>query len=109
MAASDTPTESNVRWDDSHIRSSYANVCNIVSSREEVSLLFGMNQRWDAKQNELTIELSERIVLNPYAAKRVAMLLANVIEQYEQKFGAIDLDGAAATPPAAKPARGAKS
>ncbi|MCB1747150.1 MAG: DUF3467 domain-containing protein [Gammaproteobacteria bacterium] len=109
MAESDTPTESNIRWDDTHIRSSYANVCNIVSSREEVSLLFGMNQRWDAKQNELTIELSDRIVLNPYAAKRVALLLGNVIEQYEQKFGPIDLDGAAEKPPAPKPPRGARS
>ena len=91
----DTPTapETHIRWDDSRVRSAYANVCNVVSSREEVSLLFGMNQRWDEAQRELTIELSERIVLNPYAAKRVALLLNNVIEQYEARFGRIELEG----------------
>jgi hypothetical protein len=84
--------ESSVRWDDANIRSSYANVCNVISSREEVGMLFGMNQKWDKETNELVIELSERIVLTPYAAKRVAALLANVIEQYEAKFGPIHLD-----------------
>jgi hypothetical protein len=84
--------ESSVRWDDANIRSSYANVCNVISSREEVGMLFGMNQKWDNETNELVIELSERIVLTPYAAKRVAALLKNVIEQYEAKFGPIHLD-----------------
>ena len=83
-----------VRWDDSRMRSAYANVCNVTSTREEVSLQFGMNQRWDADENELVIELSDRIVLNPYAAKRVGLLINNVIEQYEAKFGEIVLEPA---------------
>lgn len=32
-----------VRWDDSQITNAYANVCNVSSSREEVVLVFGMN------------------------------------------------------------------
>jgi len=87
-------TESTVRWDDHKIRSTYANVCNVISSREEVSMLFGMNQKWDTDNNELVIELSDRIVLNPYAAKRVALLINNIVEQYEAKFGEIELEQA---------------
>jgi len=81
-----------IKWDDSNIRNTYANVCNVISSREEVGMLFGMNQKLDTENNELVIELSDRIVLNPYAAKRISLLLSNVIEQYEAKFGEIVLD-----------------
>ncbi len=33
-----------VRWDDSNMKSTYANVCNVAGTREEIVLLFGMNQ-----------------------------------------------------------------
>ncbi len=91
MAEKKEKTNANIRWDDNNIHSTYANVCNVISSREEVSMLFGMNQKWDSENNELVIELSDRIVLNPFAAKRVSLLLSNVISQYEAKFGEIHL------------------
>ena len=78
-----------VKWDDSRMNSTYANVCNVSSTREEITLLFGLNQAWNAQQKELTIELSNRIILNPHAAKRMATLLNNVVSQYEQRFGEI--------------------
>ena len=59
--------------------------------------MFGMNQKMDVENNELCIELSDRIILNPYAAKRVYLLLKNVIEQYEEKFSPIELDVASTT------------
>ena len=93
MAEKETSNTPTIRWDDSNIRTAYANICNIVSTREEVILMFGMNQRMDMENNELIIELSDRLVLNPYAAKRVAQSLNSVIEQYEEKFSEIELDG----------------
>lgn len=80
-----------VHWDDSRMRSSYANVCNVSSTREEITLLLGINQTWNATQKEVTIELTDRVILNPYAAKRLSVLLNNVLEQHEQRFGAIDI------------------
>ena len=79
-------------WDDSNMRSTYANVCNVASTREEVTLLFGTNQTWHTGQKELTVGLSDRIILNPYAAKRLSMLLNNVVKEYESRFGEIGLD-----------------
>ncbi len=78
-----------VRWDDSRMSSTYANVCNVSSTQEEITVLFGLNQAWNAQQKELTIELSNRMILNPHAAKRMSMLLSNVISQYEERFGTI--------------------
>ncbi len=97
MSEKKTTTSTTIKWDDSNIRITYANICNVISTREEVSMMFGMNQKMDTENNELTIELSDRIILNPYAAKRVALLLKDVIEQYEEKFNKIELDGAPAT------------
>jgi hypothetical protein len=81
-----------VNWDSSKMKSSYANVCNVSSTREEVVLMFGTNQSWNAGQKELTVELSDRIVLNPYAAKRLSLVLGNVISAYEGRFGVLPLE-----------------
>ena len=81
----------NVKWDDSAMVTSYANVCNAASSREEVTLLFGTNQTWHTGQKEVNVKLSNRIVLNPFAAKRLQLLLNNVVEQYEKRFEKINV------------------
>jgi hypothetical protein len=81
-----------IKWDDSGMKSSYANVCNVTSTREEVVLLFGMNQAWNRGQKEVTIQLTDRIVISPYAAKRLSMLLGGVVKEYENRFGALNID-----------------
>ena len=79
------------------MRSSYANVCNVTSTREEVVMLFGMNQAWNRGQKEVTIQLTDRIVVSPYAAKRLAMLLDGVIKEYENRFGVLNIEATAQT------------
>ena len=86
-------TQVKIRWDDTNMRSVYANVCNVAGTREEIVLLFGMNQAWQAGQKEVTIRLSDRIVLNPFAAKRLATLLNNIIRDYEFRFGSLGIEG----------------
>jgi hypothetical protein len=81
-----------IKWDDSGMKSSYANVCNVTSTREEVVLLFGMNQAWNRGQKEVTIHLTDRIVVSPYAAKRLSMLLSGVVKEYESRFGALNIE-----------------
>ncbi len=85
-----------IKWDDSAMKSSYANVCNVTSTREEVVLLFGMNQAWNRGQKEVTIHLTDRIVVSPYAAKRLSMLLQGVVGEYEKRFGTLNIEGGAA-------------
>jgi hypothetical protein len=84
--------ERTVRWDDSNMTSTYANVCNVSSTREEVTLLFGTNQTWHTGQQELAILLSNRIILSPFAAKRLSLLLNNIISQYESRFGKLQTE-----------------
>lgn len=80
-----------VRYDDTGITNSYSNVCNVSSSREEVVLVFGMNNAWERDAGEVRVKLSSRIILSPFAAKRLAMLMDSVVKQYEGRFGPMDL------------------
>jgi hypothetical protein len=81
-----TPT---VQFDVSNLQSSYANVCNVSSTREEVVLAFGVNSVWERGQANMQVQLTNRIVLNPYAAKRLATVLNRVVAEYESRFGAL--------------------
>ncbi len=81
-----------VVWDDSRMQMNYANVCNVSSTKEEFNLLFGTNQSWTSSQQSIRIALSNRIILNPHAAKRLAKLLSTAVEQYEEKMGEIALE-----------------
>jgi len=81
-----------VKWDDGDMSTSYANVCNVSSTREEVTLLFGTNQSWHTGQEEVVIKLSDRLIVSPYAAKRLSLLLQNIVEQYESRFGTLATD-----------------
>jgi len=81
-----------VQLDLSNLHGSYANVCNVSSTREEVVLAFGINNAWERGQANVLIQMTDRIVLNPYAAKRLADVLNRVIAEYESTFGPLQDD-----------------
>jgi uncharacterized protein DUF3467 len=88
-AASTMVGRTKVNWDDSKMRSTYANVCNVATTREEVMLLFGTSQNWTNASEEISVELLERVIMNPFAAKRLLLLLAKTIEEYEKQHGSL--------------------
>ncbi len=85
------PQPSTIGWDDSDMKTAYANVVNISSTREEVTLLFGTNQTWRTDQSQLTVKLSDRIIISPFAAKRLALVLTQTVQRYEEAFGVIEV------------------
>ena len=80
-----------VKFDDTGIANAYANVCNVSSSQEEVVLVFGMNNAWEREAGEIRVKLNSRVILSPFAAKRLALLLNSVVQQYETRFGGLDV------------------
>ena len=86
-----------IKWDDSNMKSSYANVANVASTREEVVLLFGINQAWHGGQKEVTVQLTDRVILSPFAAKRLLILLGNLLREHEARFGNISVEPPAAS------------
>src|SRR5580692_1212578 len=85
VTVADQVINTKVTWDDTKMVTTFANVVNVLVTREELTLLFGMNQTWNAAQSkELTVQLSNRIVLTPYAAKRLLTLLTARMRDYEE-------------------------
>ena len=82
-----TPQTPRIKWQAEGLKSSYANFANANSTREEVVLNFGVNNSWDRAQSEVAIELSHRIMLSPFAAKRLSTMLTQLIAEYEQRYG----------------------
>ena len=75
------------------MRSTYANVVNASSSREEVTVFFGSNLTWNpSKATKFHVKLTDRIILNPHAAKRLWILLGVILGQYAKRFGKIEVD-----------------
>ncbi len=83
-----------VRWDDSNMRSQYSNVCHVTGTREEIILLFGVHQAWQSGAKEVKVQLQDRIILSPYAAKRLDLLLNRAIREYENRYGPLALEAA---------------
>ena len=83
-------TRQTLRFRTDNLKSSYCNLCNATSTREEVVLNFGLNQNWDqptAKPDVLEVDLQDRVVLSPFAAKRLSEALAKLVGDYEARYG----------------------
>lgn len=79
-----------VKFDTESLKSSYCNVCNGSSTREEVVVNFGVNDSWDLGAQHLKVKLEHRVVMAPHAAKRLRDMLVRLIDEHEKRYGALD-------------------
>ena len=92
------PGDAKIRYNIAELKNAYANVFNVTSTQEEVVLNFGINQEWErGQQKELEIKLTNRIILNPFVAKRLSIMLSKLCGDYERKYGELKLEPAAVT------------
>jgi hypothetical protein len=73
-------------------KTSYANVCMLSSTAEEMVLNFGMSfptpQQREQQQAEVLV--TNRVIMGLPGAKRLAIALSQAIQRYENTFGVID-------------------
>jgi Protein of unknown function (DUF3467) len=92
MAQTPASRDAELHWDNSQMATNFANVVNIQSTREQLDLLFGISQSSTVgSDNTLSIAVSNRIILTPFAAKRLSAALDNVLREYETRYGAIPI------------------
>jgi hypothetical protein len=92
-AQTEQPRSATVQWIDANMATHFANVVNVQSTREQVDLFFGTNQTWNVVGGgQVAVDLSNRIILTPFAAKRLWSVLGGVLREYETRHGALDLD-----------------
>lgn len=85
-----------LRIDERNLESAYANAFRTNGTAEEVILDFGLNLAVPAQeqggQPEIQFQVTDRIVLNYYSAKRLALTLGQIIRRHEDQFGELQLD-----------------
>ena len=89
--ATSRPAGPAVTVDDSEIAASYANFCRVSSTPEELILDLGLNPQPFAT-TDVTIKVSQRIILNHYTAKRLLSALSMALQRHEQAFGVLETD-----------------
>lgn len=80
-----------VSIDDSHSTTTYSSTCRVSGTAEEVNLDFGGALRPTGARSAV-IRIDHRIILSPWSAKRLALLLQQTVTRYEQTYGVIELD-----------------
>ena len=85
-----------LRIDERNMTTSYANAFRANGTAEEVMLDFGLNilvpSGKEQTQPEIIFQVNERVVLNYYSAKRLAITLSQLIRRHEEQFGELELD-----------------
>lgn len=94
----DQPQQQQVelRIDESKMSSTYANTIRTSTTGDEVVLDFGMNLPTPTPDNRpaLLFTVGSRVVMNWRGAKRLAISLGQVIRQFEEANGEIQLNPA---------------
>ena len=91
--ATQSPTGDNApAIDTATLKTTYANVCRIAQTPNEMIVDFGLNANFFGNILPEPLKLETRIILTHDAAKRLMLHLANSIQSYEAKYGVIELD-----------------
>ncbi len=84
-----------LRIDEREMSTHYANAFRTNATAEEVMLDFGVNlpnPAAQAEKPEIIFRITNRVVLNYYSAKRLAITLSQMIRRYEEQFGELELN-----------------
>lgn len=88
---SPSPSGVEVRLDDSNVPALYANICRVTTTPEELILDLTLDPN-PLRPGPKTIPISQRVILNPYTAKRLTALLSEAIRHHEKQFGTLETD-----------------
>lgn len=84
-AAGSECASAQVSWDASHARTLHPTTVVISARREHISLLFGVEAEDEGQR--VTVTLTDQVMLSPFVAKKLAMLLNKVVEACEERLG----------------------
>lgn len=90
-AAAQTGGQQAITVSDDSVEAHYANFCRVMSTPEELVLDLGLNPQPYATGPQ-RVNVSQRIILNHYTAKRLLSALSMALQRHEQAFGVLETD-----------------
>ncbi|WP_269930477.1 DUF3467 domain-containing protein [Aminobacter sp. HY435] len=92
-ASDDEGKARGVQWIEDRMGTHFANVVNVQGTREQVDMFFGTNRTWNVEDGgAVAVELSNRIILTPLAAKRLWTVLGGVLREHESRYGSLNVE-----------------
>ena len=86
-----TEKQAQLQIDESKALTYYASTARVWGSAEE--LVIDLAQRLTpTSENTSLMKIEARVIMSPWAAKRLAMALSQAIQRYEQTYGALEVD-----------------
>ena len=95
QARQQTGQQARLRVDERKMETCYANGFRTNGTAEEVMLDFGINlvaPGSEQAEPEILFKVNNRVVLNYFSAKRLALTLSQLIRRHEEQFGELELD-----------------
>ena len=80
-----------IHLDDRQAHAAYANFARVTATPEEVIMDFALNPN-PFMTGRQEIQVSQRLIMNFYTAKRLLYALHQTIQRHEQTYGAVELD-----------------
>lgn len=91
-------TRLRVTVDERNLQTTYVSGFRPTMTAEEVMIDFGLNliRPTGNKEHpaEMVFQANNRLIMSHYSAKRLAIALGQIIRQFEQQFGEIELNAA---------------
>lgn len=90
-SASAQQQQMKIEIEDAQVSTDYSSTVRVWGSAEEINLDFAGPLR-PAGPGTAKLKIDHRVIMNPWAAKRLAMSLGQAIARYEQAYGPLELD-----------------
>jgi len=86
-----------LRVDERNMQTTYSNAFRTNGTAEEVMLDFGLNlvgpgAGGEQNQPEILFQINQRVIMNYYSAKRLAITLSQLIRRHEDQFGELEMN-----------------
>ncbi len=83
--------QAQLQIDESKAIAYYASTARVWGSAEE--LIIDLAQRLTPTgENKSLMRIDARVIMSPWAAKRLAMALGQAVQRYEQSYGTLEVD-----------------
>lgn len=102
QARQQTGQQVRLRLNQQHMSTSYANAFRTNATADEVILDIGLNQVIPTGAGaggasgdiaaEIQFDVSHRVIMNYFTAKRMAITLGQIVRQHEERFGELKLN-----------------
>lgn len=92
VTAAEQPPQQQLRIDEADVKTFFSSTSRIWGTAEEIILDFSQGVRPTGQRNVAMLKIDARVVLTPWAAKRLAIALGQTVQRYEQAYGTVEID-----------------